>query len=214
MKFKSSLVSVVFRGLAAVSVIGASAFGASVAVAALTPAQQTQAAAVAGQLVAAINAAAQGNGNQEGDVIAAIQAQLAGIDPIVANAALASAAKTVAATSTSTIPGVKEALTAQQTVVLAQAIVAASNAAAASGGDVQAAVSDVVATANVSPTVASNAFTQALNSGNIPAAALTTLTNLASAVETLAANGTQTGTVQVAQGPPGESTNAPPFYVG
>lgn len=214
MKFKSSMLSVVFRGLAAVSVIGASAFGASVAIAALSPAQQTQAAALASQLVAAINAASQGSGNQELDVIAAIQAQLAGIDPLVANAALASAAKTVAATTTFTVPGVKEALTDQQTVVLAQAIVAASNAAAASGGDVQAAVSDVVATASVSPAVASAAFNVAVNSGNIAPGALTTVTNLASAVQTLQEAGTETGTVQVAQSQPGETTTTSPFYVG
>lgn len=215
MNLKSSAVSAVFRAVAVVSIIGASTFAASMAVAALTPTQQTAADALAATLATAIaNASAGAPGeNRQAEVEAAIIAALAGQDPIVANAALAAAAKTPGVTAVLVIPGVQDAIFAQKTTVLAAAIVEAANNAGSDSAAIQAAVSDVVATASVSPTIAAAAFQQAQNSGNLNSSTTTVVANLGDAVGTLVDNN-QTGTIQVATAQPNASEPTAPFYVG
>lgn len=213
MSLKSSAVSAVFRAVAVVSVIGASTFAASMAVAALTPTQQTAANALALVLADAIATASAGGGDRQQEVEAAIIVALAGQDPIIANAALAAAAKSPSVTAVLTVPGVQDAIFAQKTTVLAAAIVEAANTAGDDPAAIQAAVSDVVATASVSPAIAAAAFQQAENSGDLNSSTTTTVANLGDAVETLADSG-QTGTIQVATAQPGDTAPPTPFYVG
>lgn len=211
MNLKSSAVGAVFRAVAVVSIIGASTFAASMAVAALTPAQQTAADTLAQTLAAAIASASEGPGDRQAEVENAIIAALAGQDPLVANAALAAAVKSSTVTAVLVIPGVQDAIFAQKTTVLAAAIVEAANTAGSDPAAIQAAVSDVVATASVSPTIAAAAFQIAENSGQLNSTTTTTVANLGDAVETLVDNN-QTGTIQVAQ--PGTTESTVPFYVG
>lgn len=215
MNLKSSAVSAVFRAVAVVSIIGASTFAASMAVAALTPAQQTAADTLAQTLATAIaNASAGAPGeNRQAEVEAAIIAALAGQDPIIANAALAAAAKSPGVTAVLVIPGVQDAIFAQKTTVLAAAIVEAANNAGTDPAAIQAAVSDVVATASVSPTIAAAAFQLAQSSGDLNSSTTTTVANLSDAVQTLVDNN-QTGTIQVATTQPSGTEPTVPFYVG
>ncbi|MDO8264179.1 MAG: hypothetical protein Q7T21_13295, partial [Gallionella sp.] len=213
MNLKSSAVSAVFRAVAVVSIIGASTFAASMAVAALTPTQQAAADTLAQTLATAIANASTGTGNQQADVEAAIAAALVGQDPIIANAALAAAAKSSTVTAVLTIPGVQDAIFAQKTTVLAAAIVEAANNAGSDPAAIQAAVSDVVATASVSPTIAAAAFQLAQSSGDLNSSTTTTVANLGDAVQTLVDNN-QTGTIQVATTQPNATEPTAPFYVG
>ena len=218
MNLKSSALSAVFRAVAVVSVIGASTFAASMAVAALTPAQQTEASVLAQTLATAIAAASNDGNNttpeaRQAAVVNAIVTVLAGANPLVANAALAAAAKSPVVAAVLAQPGVQAAITAQKTVVLAEAIVEAANTAGSDPVAIQAAISDAVATASVSPTIAAAAFQQAQNSGDLNSSTTTTVANLNQGVQTLVDN-SQTGTIQVVTTQPNTSQPAVPFYVG
>ena len=215
MNLKSSAVGAIFRAVAVVSVIGASTFAASMAVAALTPAQQTAADALAVTVAEAIQEASTGPGDRTEAVKAAIaNALAANSDPLVQNAALAAAAKTPAvAALMASIPAVATAVNDVKTTVLAAAIVEAANTAGSDPVAIQAAISDVVATASVSPTIAASAIQQAQNSGQLNSSTTTTVANLGNAVETLVDNN-QTGTIQVATTQPSGSQPTVPFYVG
>lgn len=201
MNLKSSAMGAVFRAVAVVSIIGASTFAASMAVAALTPAQQSAANALAQVLATAIADASAGTGDRQTEVEAAIIAALAGQDPIVANAALAAAAKSSVVTAVLVIPGVQNAIFAQKTTVLAAAIVEAANTAGSDEDAIEAAVSEVVATASVSPTIAAAAFQQAQTSGNLNSTtAASVVTNLGGVVQTLLATN-PTGTILLGEQP-------------
>lgn len=227
---KAARALIASAAIVAVSMIGGTA------AAQLTAAQQESAQSMASSITAAVQAAVQANQGVGPDTMAAaVKAAIAnitdapGVDPQVANAALAGAVTQIAGLGLSDTPGVTTGIQAQQQIVLAAAITAAVQTAVAANqgasadqvqAAVEAAVTSTITVSGATPAVAQLALSGASTSlgalglTGVPGVQ-TAFTNVSNVV--LAQGGGQptgpTGTI-TPTGQPNVTIPTTPTYVG